>query len=76
MRAVLLVLVLGVIATLVVVDRRRGDDLPEGIAAAATPTPSVTIETPLPSADGTAKPDRPGKPRAGATEEVPPSPAS
>jgi endonuclease/exonuclease/phosphatase family metal-dependent hydrolase len=73
-RAVLLVLVLGVIATLVVVDRRRGDDLPEGIDAAATPTPSVTIETPLPSADGTAKPGRPGRPRAGATEEIPTPP--
>jgi endonuclease/exonuclease/phosphatase family metal-dependent hydrolase len=71
---VLLVLVLGVIAALVVVDRRRGDDLPEGIDAGATPTPSVTIETPLPSADGTAKPGRPEKPRAGATEEIPTPP--
>lgn len=74
MRAVLLALVLGVIATLIVVDRRRGADLPEGIDAAATPTPSVTIETPLPSADGTAAPGRPGRPRAGTTEEIPTPP--
>lgn len=80
MRAALLVLVLGVVATLVVVDRRRGDDLPEGVDP-ATPTPSVTIETPLPSADATADGSadgsadgKPGKPGKDATEEVPTPP--
>jgi endonuclease/exonuclease/phosphatase family metal-dependent hydrolase len=51
-RALLLVLVLGVVATLVVVDRRRGHDLPEAADTPATPTASVTIEPPLPSTDG------------------------
>lgn len=59
MRAALLVLVLAVITTLVLADRRRGDDLAEGVDP-TTPTPSVTIETPVPSAGGS--PDgRPGK---------------
>jgi endonuclease/exonuclease/phosphatase family metal-dependent hydrolase len=60
-RALLLVLVLGVVAALVVVDRRRGDDLPEGLDVPATPTASVTVEPPLPSADGTGAPDGSGK---------------
>lgn len=74
MRAVLLVLVLGVVATLIVVDRRRGDDLPGGVEAGATPTPSVTIETPLPSADDSPRPGRSGTPGRGATEEIPTPP--
>lgn len=82
MRAALLLLVVGVVATLVVVDRRRGDDLPAGVDP-ATPTPSVTIETPLPSADGTGRgePGRrddggSGRPRrgGGAADEVPTPP--
>lgn len=74
MRAVLLVLVLGVVATLIVVDRRRGDDLPGGVEAGATPTPSVTIETPLPSADDSPRRGRSGAPGRGATEEIPTPP--
>jgi endonuclease/exonuclease/phosphatase family metal-dependent hydrolase len=84
-RALLVVLVLGVVVTLVVVDRRRGDDLPARVDPGATPRPTLTVETRGPSAEespsGTdGKPDRPDKsdkPRKqgkGATEEVPTPP--
>jgi endonuclease/exonuclease/phosphatase family metal-dependent hydrolase len=53
-RAAVLLLVLGVVATLVVVDRVRGNDLPDGLdAAAPTPPPTLTVETPGPAADRT-----------------------
>jgi endonuclease/exonuclease/phosphatase family metal-dependent hydrolase len=45
-RAAVLLLVLGVVATLVVVDRVRGNDLPDGLdAVAPTPGPTVTVES-------------------------------
>ncbi len=86
MRAALLLLVLGVLATLVVVDRSRGDDLPEGVdPATPTPRPTFTVETRRPSAaeptdEGDGKPGRggnrkKGRPaRADATQEVPTPP--
>ena len=87
MRALLVVLVLGVVVTLVVVDRRRGDDLPAGVDPGATPRPTLTVETRGPSAEETAdespgetdgKPGKPRKPgkqnRGGAAEEVPTPP--
>jgi endonuclease/exonuclease/phosphatase family metal-dependent hydrolase len=89
-RVLLLALVLGVVVTLVVVDRRRGDDLVEGVDPGATPSPTLTVETRGPSADETAggspdgkpgtpeksgKPGKPGKPgRGAAVEEVPTPP--
>ncbi|WP_056925023.1 endonuclease/exonuclease/phosphatase family protein [Nocardioides sp. Soil805] len=85
-RAALLLLVLGVVVALVVVDRRRGDDLPEGVdPAAPTPRPTFTVDTREPSAGattdaggrtpgrgGTRKPGR--TPRTEAPEEVPTPP--
>jgi endonuclease/exonuclease/phosphatase family metal-dependent hydrolase len=88
-RALLVVLVLGVVVTLVVVDRRRGDDLPAGVDPGATPRPTLTVETRGPSAeespsgtdgkpgDKPDEPEKPGKPRKqgqGAAEEVPTPP--
>ncbi len=85
MRALLVVLVLGVVVTLVVVDRRRGDDLPAAVDPGATPRPTLTVETRGPSAEQSAderagsagKPDRPGKSRKrdrSVPEEVPTPP--
>jgi endonuclease/exonuclease/phosphatase family metal-dependent hydrolase len=82
-RALLVVLVLGVVVTLVVVDRRRGDDLPEGVDPGATPRPTLTVETRGPSAeepseepsDGKSdKPGKRGKQGEGAAPEVVPTP--
>lgn len=69
-RAGLLLLVLGIIATLVVLDRTRGGDAPD---AAPTPTatqsPSGTV-VPLPT-DETEEPGKPGK---GETDVIPTPP--
>ena len=75
-RAALLLLVLGIIATLVVLDRRRAEDpaaTPDPDRA-ASPTSSVTIEPPLPTGTATGKPGSkgPGKPGKGAPVPTPP----
>lgn len=74
MRGALLLLVLGVIATLVVLDRRRGQDRAEDPDPTASPTPSVTIEPPLPTgtATGGPGPGKPGRPGPGAVPTPPP----
>ena len=66
-RAFLLLLVLGIIATLVVLDRTRGNDRPQAQPTQiASPSPTGTVE-PLPT-------DKPGKPGKGETDVIPTPP--
>ena len=70
-RAALLLLVLGIIATLLVLDRSRGNDRPE-----AEPTPTAS-STSSPSPTGTVvplPPDKPGMPGKGETDVIPTPP--
>lgn len=71
-RAALLVLVLGVIATLFVLDRSRGGDRPEADPSTPEPTVSGTVE-PLPS-PSSGQPGRPGRPGRGGTDVIPTPP--
>lgn len=81
-RGLLLVLVLGVVVTLVLVDRRRGDDLPEGVDPDATPRPTLSVDTRGPTEQPTEQPTtekpprrKPRKPdRPQVTEAVPTPP--
>lgn len=68
-RAALLLLVLGVIATLVVLDRSRGDDRPD-----ATPTSPTSTPTTSPTESPTNVPKPTGKPSPGEEDVIPTPP--